>query len=119
MGHSLGVGHANAWVCADNEVLYGNCSHMEYGNYFDVMGLFGYSLNFNGFFKEKLGWIGSSQKELIRNSGIYTINPLELNEGKQLAKIYIKGSEISPYSIEFRRGVGFDSKGTRKILSMD
>ena len=50
---------------------------MEYGNYFDVMGLFGYSLNFNGFFKEKLGWIGSSQKELIRNSGIYTINPLE------------------------------------------
>lgn len=115
LGHALGVMHANGWDCGTN-VIGGNCSHVEYGNVYDTMGdSNSLSLHFNAFYKELLGWITPSSIVDITNSGTYTINPLEgvglsAQPRKLAAKIRMKNSNIYPFYLEYRRGLGFDSQ---------
>lgn len=116
MGHSLGVMHANGWDC-DDRTLYGDCKHFEYGNYFDTMGVGQFSLHFNAFHKERLGWIKPDRSLLISQSGRYIINPLELDNGKNLAKIKVKNTTITPFYLEYRKGIGFDAKLNEADLS--
>jgi M6 family metalloprotease-like protein len=109
LGHALGVMHANAWDCA-SATLYGDCRHVEYGNIFDVMGGGVFAQHFNAFYKEFLGWIKPESTVLITTSGTYTINPFELaSSSKKIAKIQMLNSTATPFYLEYRRGVGFDS----------
>src|SRR3989344_2253899 len=110
MGHSLGVYPANGWECG-NEIIYGDCQHLEYGNIYDTMGFGNYSLHFNAFYKELLGWIPPQRVLNITTSGTYTINPLEKNSDSAiaLAKVKIKNSQVTPFYIENRRATGFDA----------
>ncbi len=114
IGHSLGVNHANAWGCVGSIYpMYGDCSHVEYGNEFDVMGRGNTSGHFNAYYKELLGWIKPANTLTITSSGRYTLNALELEGGKQLAKIKTPGSAITPYYyIEERKPIGFDAKNS-------
>ena len=62
-----------------------------------------------------LGWITPSSIVDITNSGTYTINPLEgvglsASPQKLAAKIRMKNSNIYPFYLEYRRGLGFDSQ---------
>lgn len=109
IGHSLGVMHANGWDCQD-QILYGDCQHREYGNYFDTMGNGNLSLHFNAFYKELLGWINPSQSLLIDKDGSYTLNSLEAGSGTLLAKIQMLNSTTTPFALEYRQGTGFDAK---------
>ncbi len=115
LGHALGVMHANGWDCGTNTIG-GNCNHVEYGNVYDAMGdSNSLSLHFNAFYKELLGWITPSSIVDITNSGTYTINPLEgvglsASPQKLAAKIRMKNSNIYPFYLEYRRGLGFDSQ---------
>ena len=111
MGHALGVRHANGWECG-TEILRGDCQHIEYGNYYDTMGSTSYSLHFNAFYKEMLGWINPSETVSITDSGTYTISPLEVNISnlKKIAKIKGMGEKTFPFYLEYRKGVGFDSR---------
>ncbi|MEI8123796.1 MAG: hypothetical protein WCG60_01350, partial [bacterium] len=110
LGHAIGLIHANGWDCGD-VTLYGDCQHIEYGNYFDTMGTNNYSLNFNLLYKEILGWIPNSKMISIDKSGTYTINPLEQSTGLIGAKINITTPYgiTTPYYLEFRKAIGFDS----------
>ncbi len=117
MGHSLGVMHANGWDCGVN-ILQGDCQHIEYGNHFDVMGRGSFSLHFNAFYKELLGWIQPSETIQISSSGRYTLNPLELSSSsKKLAKVQSPYSTSTTFYLEYRRGVGFDEKLNEPDLS--
>ncbi|MEK9177866.1 MAG: hypothetical protein AAB777_01960, partial [Patescibacteria group bacterium] len=118
MGHSLGVVHANGWECLNNQTLYGDCQHIEYGNYFDTMGSVGYALDYNAYFKESLGWL-QNRVLSISKSGEYSINPLELNSGIAGAKIKIKSAYVAPYYLEYRKGIGFDSNLNDSNLSQN
>ncbi len=115
LGHALGVLHANGWDC-DEVTIYGpNCQHLEYGNYFDVMGSgWGYAFQFNALYKEILGWLKPSDILTISQSGTYSINPLETTRGKRAARIMIQptgtSSPIYPYYLEYRQNIGFDSQ---------
>lgn len=110
LGHALGVVHASSWTCTDGQILYGNCSYSEYGNHYDTMGTTSYSLNYNAYFKEKLGWIPDSQMIPITSSGTYTINPLEIPDSPKLgAKVYVSGRTPNPYYLELRKALGFDA----------
>ncbi|MBX4198561.1 hypothetical protein KW782_04500 [Candidatus Parcubacteria bacterium] len=108
VGHNLGLMHANGWDCQP-ATLYGNCEHIEYGNYFDDMGIGRFSLHFNAFYKELLGWINPQNVVTITQAGRYTINPLELNSGKQFAKILMPGSTTPAYYLEYRKALGYDA----------
>jgi len=116
IGHSLGVMHANAWDC-ENQPLYGNCQHREYGNQFDVMGFQFASLHFNGFYKELLGWINATSTISIKQSGKYVLAPLESLSGKRVAKIQMLGSTSTPFYLEYRRPIGFDSSLSNALFS--
>ncbi len=117
LGHALGVLHANSWACDDGQIIYGNCSHLEYGNYYDTMGTISYSLDYNAYFKQQLGWVTSPQVLSITHSGSYTINPIELVNGIKLATVNILGTTETPYFLEFRKGIGFDSNLNRSDIS--
>lgn len=108
LGHGLGVMHANGWDCGD-ETLGSDCQHIEYGNYFDTMGTVGFSLHFNLFYKELLGWIEPSRILSIQNSGTYTVNSLSDQLGIVGAKIKNYRGTATPFYVEFRKAIGFDS----------
>lgn len=109
LGHSLGLWHANSWECGTS-TLYGNCQHYEYGNYFDAMGTQSYSLHYNGFYKELLGWLEPVSMLTIDRSGTYTLTPFEHYTARpRVAKIQLSATS-TPYYLEYRRAVGFDRR---------
>jgi len=108
LGHNLGVFHANSWECGAKKVLSGTkCQHIEYGNWFDVMGYGLIALHFNAFFKDAFGWLDSPLT--ITTSGTYTINALESGSGVHAAKIFPPSFSSAPYYVEYRRPEGFDA----------
>ena len=136
IGHSFGLAHSNGWACNNGQIFQGDCQHIEYGNYFDTMGTMGYSLDYNAYFKQQLGWLPASQVLSITSPGTYTLYPLESSTGPKLAEVYIPpqavptqspnqyaasiamampspspspSATLSPYVIEVRKGSGFDS----------
>ena len=118
MGHSLGVLHANGWDCGDKS-LYNNCQHIEYGNYFDTMGNVGYSLQFNAFYKEMLGWLPTTRIKTLTPGISSKISPLESNSSSSIVLFKIPAapnSASTPYYLEYRQGVGFDRNLDRADL---
>ncbi len=106
LGHNLGLYHANSWDC-DGAIISGSsCKHHEYGNKFDVMGYGVYALHFNASYKEKLGWLSSL---VINKPGTYSLEPLENDKGVRLAKIENPKNKSTPFYLEYRQGIGFDS----------
>lgn len=111
LGHALGVVHANSLECSDGFIINGpRCEHREYGNFYDVMGVYSYSLSFNALFKEVLGWLDDSSIQTISTSGRYELRPIENSDGIRGAKVKIRGSDDTAFYIEYRRGVGFDAR---------
>ena len=68
-------------------------------------------MDFNILYKEILGWIPPARVISIDKSGTYTINPLEQANGVAGAKINITTAYgiTTPYYLEFRKAIGFDS----------
>ncbi|MEK7581777.1 MAG: hypothetical protein AAB488_00385 [Patescibacteria group bacterium] len=120
LGHSLGVYHANGWDCGE-ESIYGNCNHIEYGNYFDTMGTVGFSLHFNALYKELLGWFKSKNMAVVAQPKTIVLKPLEVSNPNsfQAVKIQMPGTSIYPYYIEYRQGIGFDSNLNSSHLSQN
>jgi len=111
LGHALGVMHANSLQCSDGFIMNGpSCWHVEYGNYYDTMGSNSYSLSFNALFKEILGWLDDSSIQTISTSGRYELRPLENPNGIRGAKVKIRGSDETAFYLEYRRGIGFDTR---------
>ena len=118
-GHNLGVVHANSWGCTDGSILYGSCGSIEYGNYYDVMGIGYYSTHFNAAFKDAYKWLDSSSLLTIDKSGTYTLNTYEGTTGVRAAKIYQPIINDTPFYLEFRKGIGFDSGLNQSNVSIN
>ena len=119
LGHNLGAWHANALECGTN-VIYGlGCQHIEYGNIYDTMGTGQYSYHFNAFYKDSFNWLDSESILTIDKSGRYTLKPLESNFGARAAKIQhkIQQADNFPFYLEYRKGIGFDSRLNNPIVS--
>ncbi len=108
-GHNLGALHANSWNCGEN-IFYGLCNEIEYGNHFDVMGEVYNSAHFNAYYKNLFSWLDGKTTIDIVKSGTYALKPLESESGLRAAKIIIPGFENAVFYLEYRRGIGFDSK---------
>ncbi|PIQ68908.1 MAG: hypothetical protein COV91_01710 [Candidatus Taylorbacteria bacterium CG11_big_fil_rev_8_21_14_0_20_46_11] len=105
MGHNLGLGHANGLDCYPDSVSK-TCKLSGYGNPFDIMGNSNGGMHFNVVFKEKLGWLTSSDLVSVQESGTYTLKPLEGGVGKRAVRIDLLDG--GAYYVEFRIGEGFD-----------
>ena len=115
MGHALGLMHSNGWDC-DGQILYGDCQHIEYGNWFDVMGQGAYALDFVAFYKNLLGWLDPNQVLTITKSGDYSVKALELPNANSATSNNVVLAQINnpvtgaPYlAIDHRVGTGFDA----------
>lgn len=106
-GHNLGLLHAKGLDCGE-QILYGNCGTIEYGNSYDLMGTAEYSIHTNGAYKYQLGWLNSRVLD-VTSSGRYTISNLESDTGFVTAKISNPLSVDSSFFVEYRKGVGFDA----------
>jgi hypothetical protein len=93
LGHSLGVQHSNSEICHDGI----DCEHLEYGNFFDVMG-YGYG-DFNALYKEQLKWLVPGDFLSINKTGDYKINSLESKSGFRAAKVI--NPSLGPLSVMY------------------
>ena len=107
--HAFGSRHAGGLDCGVEE-LGENCTEIEYGNPYDIMGGGNFSLHPNAAIKKLLNWIEYPQLLNITSSGTYRINMLEYSNGFQAAKIKNPTfvDDNIEYFVERRVGSGFD-----------
>lgn len=132
-GHGLGLTfHANGWY-ADSNGLEGNIYYQNkresmwnqaggYGNWFDTMGRGEYSLHFNAYFQDLLGWLKPEERQDIdATTRSVHLAPLESNPhgNKRAAYIPVAPGDLqrpSPFAnsmnyafyVEYRQPIGFD-----------
>ncbi|WP_332821922.1 Ig-like domain-containing protein [Pseudomonas sp.] len=115
MGHNLGLHHAHALDCGDT-TLGSSCTSQEYGDTLDIMGYSGTVGHFNGFNKERLGWLASSNIINVASGGSFYLKPAstQTNSGKVLKIANGLDSSGQPryYYVEYRQPTGFDAQIT-------
>lgn len=115
MGHNLGLYHAHARDCG-NTTLGSSCSSQDYGDTVDIMGYTGTVGHFNGFNKERLGWLASGNIINVASSGSFNIKPNSVATSAAKVLKIANGTDSSGaanyYYVEYRQPVGFDAKIT-------
>jgi len=113
-GHSLGLYHSHALDCGA-VTLAANCTSIEYGDLFDIMGDVTAS-HFNAVQKERLGWLNfgiSPPIQTVTTAGDYIITPYESGPGIKALKIFqsTDGAGANTwYYLEYRQLFGFDQE---------
>lgn len=129
LGHGFGLRHADALDCgtrsipnADDISGLASCTHREYGNPFDIMGISGSFRtpapampHFNGYFKELLGWIDKKEMvEIPQGTNTYFLAPLETTSQEsgnpkilKIARHNATGRTVW-YYVEYRAPLGSD-----------
>lgn len=109
LAHGFGIWHSNAMECGAGVTIADPCSHIEYGNQYDVMGSVSKNGSFNAKQRDDLKWMDGSLLT-IASSGRYTISALEDGTAAvRAAKIQPRGHTAPLYYIETRRAFGVDS----------
>lgn len=115
LGHNLGLHHAHALDCGDT-TLGSSCATQEYGDTLDIMGYSGTVGHFNGFSKERLGWLASGNLIDVSSAGNFYLKPAsaQTSGGKllKIAKGLDANGQPSYYYVEFRQPTGFDAQIT-------
>lgn len=114
LGHNFGSSHANAYDCGTYAIdIPSNCSSIEYGDVFGLMGNFWYfenPLHFNAAHKIGAGWITDPNIQEVTTDGVFTIYSLEsAQSGPQALKIR-KNNTNDYYFLSKKANVGFDQK---------
>jgi hypothetical protein len=125
MGHALGMPEANGYDCGSlklDTISFGNsssCTKVLNGIPYDIMGnIKAYALHFNPFYKERAGWLDSTNMTTATTSGTYTLTPYETNTtGKKAVKIKMQNGTLTPYYVEWRKATGFDSTLSQSAFS--
>jgi hypothetical protein len=113
LGHNFGLLHSHGLNC-EGGVLASNCVEIEYGDLIDIMGW--REVHLNPFQKEWLGWLDYNQSPPITEvttDGIYTISPMETDDGQPnalriLHSIDPQTGKKTWYYLEYRQPIGFD-----------
>lgn len=116
LGHNFGLYHSRALDCGAN-VIGSNCSIIEYGDSFDILGQTGVTAHSNAAQKERVGWLNygiSPAITTVQTTGTYWIDPYETVGSYSKALKILKSTDPTTgrktwYYVEFRRPVGFDS----------
>lgn len=114
IGHLLGLDHANGIDCGDTTISTGNmadCTTIEAGNHFDIMGNSTYAVGLNAFEKNQLEWIPDEDVITISTSGTYALKSAQNNHGTRMAKISVTKKDgtlvETPYVLEYQTPKGF------------
>jgi hypothetical protein len=114
IGHNLGRYHASAYDCpAENGqvVMNDECTEVEYGDTFDVMGLWN-SRSWNGSARARLGLMSAARTTTVTGAGTFTLKPSNVatDSGTQLLRIprrqNLLGTTTEYLDVEFRANRG-------------
>ena len=116
LGHNFGLYHARALDCG-SAVVGSNCSVIEYGDSWDILGQSGVVAHSHAAQKERLGWLGygiSPGITVVQSDGTYWLDPYETVGTNPKALKILKSTDSTTgkktwYYVEFRRPIGFDS----------
>lgn len=116
LGHNFGIYHARALDCGA-EVVGSNCSIIEYGDSWDILGQGGVVAHSHAAQKERLGWLGyglSPGLTVVQSGGTYWLDPYETLGSNPKALKILKSTDPTNgkktwYYVEFRRPIGFDT----------
>jgi hypothetical protein len=113
LGHNLGLYHARAMDCG-NTTLGSSCTTQEYGDTLDIMGYTGTVGHFNGFAKERLGWLSPGNLVNVSTGGSFSLKPTSASTSAakvlKIAKGVDSAGKPSFYYVEFRQPQGFDAQ---------
>ena len=114
LGHNFGASHASHYDCGSKTIdAPANCTSVEYGDVFDLMGNYWWmtnSVHFNASHKTTVGWIPASNIQSITTDGTYTVYSLETTQtGPQALKIR-KNDTNEYYYISKKQNIGFDQE---------
>jgi M6 family metalloprotease-like protein len=107
IGHAFGNHHASFWNCGSGTTE-GNCSLVEYGDPYDVMGGAFNMGHYNALHKENVGWMGGGKIQNITQSGIYQIETIASNTSG-IKALKIQRSSNDYLFVEYRQPIGSDS----------
>ena len=111
IGHSLGIAHANSFICRDGSgiqvSLSNNCSTDVYGD--SVGGIMGGATNqLNNYNRGTLGLLSPLNTQTVTATGDYVLTPIEYQTG--VSSLRIPTVQGSYYYLEFRQPAGvFDA----------
>ena len=107
--HTLGHPHANGLDCGTNAML-SPCTHIEYGNPFDVMGARNPGFMLNAHHLKRVNARPESQFLTIIRPGTYTVDSLSSRDKKAIIAAYIKIPEVTSrvFMLERRTPEMFD-----------
>ena len=108
LGHLMGAQHAHLVRCPMVIERYDNCQIENTQDPFDAMGYTNYVSHFSAANKVGLGWIGQASIIEVKQSGTYTIKPLEYKDEPLILKIP-KLDTKQNYLISYRQRIGYDS----------
>lgn len=115
--HMFGLRHANDYECGD-DTIGENCTVIERGDVFDVMGAPLWKGHLNAYHKYILGWFNRNELRTVTRSGEYTIKPLEVSDGRSMIALKIPTKSGHSYYVEYRREIGSDDEAVR-VLGID
>ena len=101
LGHTFDWRHANFWRVMSDNPIDENGEVIEYGDRFDIMGDALGIHHFNPWYKTRAGWIPRENAITVQQSGVYTIQALEIDPQES--------AEINAYSgLRVRKAPGID-----------
>lgn len=111
LGHNFGMLHSNRFDnCSTNDWKTG-CSNIEYGDGASLMGVA--EGEFTAVHKAKIKWLDNlpqnPQTQLIKESGVYSIEPLETMSNNVKA-LKFERAPGEYYFVEFRQPLNYDKK---------
>lgn len=98
LGHNLGMQHAST----DTD---------EYGDFSDIMGMYGVLKPVNGPHKLQMGWLPDSQAPVVTQDGLHNVAPLALDPSVATAPQVLRVSRPGTgeyYYLSYRQGAGFE-----------
>jgi len=114
LGHNLGLGHSDALTCAGAadgifvEQWPATCSHDDYGDWYDVMGISWDNLGtLSTAHAYRLGLLGTGSVLSVSGPARAVLRPVSANSG--LRSLRVTDPEGGVYVVEYRPAVGADA----------
>lgn len=109
LGHTFTLGHSHRLNCGQKAVApYIECTQVNYGDSYSLMGGWQFRGNLRGFHLLSLGWLPTTKVQEIKQSGRYTLNVLNTNSsGIELYRIK-KQDTNEYYYLEYRKPINYD-----------
>ena len=114
LGHTLGLGHAQAYSCGEFSFADCGCAVSSYGNPFDIMG--GGNGHFSVPGKLDVEWLDDENAVIdVTGSGTFNLTPLATQTGVKALRMAFDDS--SDYYFEFRQPVLSDEINGNGLLT--